>query len=624
MELLYLWIERYNNIINQEFLFSNEFDIKFDIESKKLDILKSNKTKLSIFNDSFLNVTAIIGKNGSGKSSFFSILKEVFIEKRENNKRYVLVTKNNNNDILVIDMFSMGKEKVIVNEKLYDNIPITLINDNNTIMEMINLIAFSNSFSLYENKFVKSKSLDISFNNMLDIRSVKSNEFLLKRYDELKDFFNLQENKEKNEEFEIYKKSLINNILPRNYLYHYDLLNKVKFISKYKNEKNWNFIPQYIEISINKSFFNNYKDVFKNIGLNQCLDKFEYYLFEQNIDLLRIKNSKLFLKNKVLIYFFLFYIIEDQHSYPRDKKLIEFIKQISNDVEIDDLLIKIQNFIISTNNLGSFNLQKKIKEIVLEIDVYFDNINECYESSQNNFYFFIDEKLCFFLETFFEIWKDKDFVFRFGWYGMSAGESALLTLFARIFSFSDFPYNETVWLLIDEGDLYLHPEWQRTFFADIHKYLPLFFKDKKIQLFLTSHSPILISDLPKENIIYLERDKDGLCNVKIKDNISNTFGANIHSLYSDSFFLKGGLIGEFAKEKITNLITEIENAIKEGEIDIPKRDNLTEIINIIGEPLIRNKLLDRLNQIPIQKSDLIKEKENLEKKLEEINKKLSK
>ena len=68
-------------------------------------------------------------------------------------------------------------------------------------------------------------------------------------------------------------------------------------------------------------------------------------------------------------------------------------------------------------------------------------------------------------------------------------------------------------------------------------------------------------------------------------NFKETFAANIHTLYNNSFFLDGVPIGEFAKHKIEVIYDQIES----GQID----NNTIYDIYRIGEPIIRNILLQK-------------------------------
>ena len=140
--------------------------------------------------------------------------------------------------------------------------------------------------------------------------------------------------------------------------------------------------------------------------------------------------------------------------------------------------------------------------------------------------------------------------------------------------------------------------------------------EKKVHFVITSHSPFIISDLPKENIIFLEKGKQ----VYPFENGKQTFGANIHTLLSHGFFMKDGLMGEFAKEKI-------DLAIKYLNQKILTKDELNyceNIISIIGEPIIKRELQRKLDSKKLSKLDKIDEIEEqmklLEHRLEMIRK----
>ncbi len=143
-------------------------------------------------------------------------------------------------------------------------------------------------------------------------------------------------------------------------------------------------------------------------------------------------------------------------------------------------------------------------------------------------------------------------------------------------------------ILFDEIEIGFHPEWQR----NLLYYLIKFFNDENIniQIILTSHSPFVASDLPRENVIMLNTDKDGNCVVK-NDKDIKTFGANIFDLYTDAFFVESSF-GEFAKGKIKDVVKDL-TLNEKGEYSDLSKERIKEIeyiINSIGEKLISAKL----------------------------------
>lgn len=74
---------------------------------------------------------------------------------------------------------------------------------------------------------------------------------------------------------------------------------------------------------------------------------------------------------------------------------------------------------------------------------------------------------------------------------------------------------------------------------------------------------------------------------------TNTFGANIIDLLSNEFFLEEGVIGKFAQEKIQDVINYINYEDKRNEIKwITSKKVAKDFIEIIGEPYLREKIMD--------------------------------
>ena len=94
----------------------------------------------------------------------------------------------------------------------------------------------------------------------------------------------------------------------------------------------------------------------------------------------------------------------------------------------------------------------------------------------------------------------------------------------------------------------------------------------------------------------MEKDEGGVCKVVNKNPLQDkrmTFGANIHSLLADSFFMKEGVMGDFAKQKINKLIDDL---IGNTPLSSYRKEEIKKIIPLIGEPIIRKKLIDLFNE----------------------------
>jgi predicted ATP-binding protein involved in virulence len=107
---------------------------------------------------------------------------------------------------------------------------------------------------------------------------------------------------------------------------------------------------------------------------------------------------------------------------------------------------------------------------------------------------------------------------------LSSGEKTLLTLvadLARRLALAN-PHRKNPLLgngviLIDEVDLHLHPRWQRAVIPQLQKTFP------NCQLIVTTHSPLVLSQVSPQNVVILE-------DFKAMKNIPHTFGRDTNSL----------------------------------------------------------------------------------------------
>ncbi|HDR8066658.1 hypothetical protein AT261_09695 [Bacillus cereus] len=201
---------------------------------------------------------------------------------------------------------------------------------------------------------------------------------------------------------------------------------------------------------------------------------------------------------------------------------------------------------------------------------------------------------------------------------LSSGQKAMLDTFSRFYSVAIEINNladKNILILIDEGELYFHPQWQKSLLKDLLDFFKTIYH-KDIQVILTSNSPFIVSDLPKHNIVFIGKKAGGNSMIDALVNKKQTFAANIHTLLSDSFFLEGELIGDFAKEKINWLIN-----ILSGDIENIRRNEkkIRKLINLIGEPIIKNKLMSMLeDQLKINLIHVDNEIDNLKKRIMQL------
>jgi hypothetical protein len=211
------------------------------------------------------------------------------------------------------------------------------------------------------------------------------------------------------------------------------------------------------------------------------------------------------------------------------------------------------------------------------------------------------------------------------WKGLSSGELGLLKSFANLYLAKQSIERKTaqgvqrknLLLLLDEIDLGLHPEWQRKWVSTALPIIEKIFEDKHLQIIITSHSPIFLSDIYKENIIFLTKE-----NEREKEKIfEKTFGQNIYTLFKNSFFLQD-VMGEYAYNTIKDTIEFLTLKINPTDrsldsnslfnrLDETKRKKTAKkIIDSVGEPIIANQLKELFYKAFPNKNDEISEIQN--------------
>ena len=170
---------------------------------------------------------------------------------------------------------------------------------------------------------------------------------------------------------------------------------------------------------------------------------------------------------------------------------------------------------------------------------------------------------------------------------VSSGELALINLFSALYSaLAERNTCDNILLIIDEIDAFLHPKWQQDILTHITKWIneSTDFSDKKVQLVVATHSPILLSDLQSERVIYIDR----LCKVNKEANKNQTFGTSINNLFYDSFFMEDGSIGAIARDKINKAIDVITK--ESDDIDQETIAESLYTIDRIGDRFIKERL----------------------------------
>lgn len=481
MELVYLWVDDYKNIHQQGFNFSPRFDCKYDGEN----LMITPKEHLENFFGENINVTAIVGENGSGKSSILSSL--------------------------------------IMKSKIF-------------------MVVFDDELKIYTNKVKVTSSLKIEDFTTSFLRKV-----LYYSMDNL----NLAESRSHLTTIDFSK---TNELIATNYLKLQDIDSEL-----------FNFMPYYIEYSFYDFWLDSSYEI-DNLEVEDIKAAFDWNYPESSDNIINAIKALMAVQDEYLLYLFnrfegLERIFENidllEKVRPKDLYLVVDEKEVQEALkECDINFVEREKFKLLQEHADKFLEIKKLEELfgVDYLELFFYKLSE-----QLEFDFMTENRATY--------------------SSLSHGEKTIYTFLVHLVNYDqkDFLF------LLDEPDNTLHPNWQKKFlyaFINIAEKLKI-----KTHFLITSHSPFILSDIPKQNVIFL---KDG----RQTDVDISTFGANIHTLLSHGFFMENGLMGEFAKEKIQSVI-DFLNDTHESNLDQQKA---WSIIQLIGEPFLKHKLEEKFHE----------------------------
>ena len=144
-------------------------------------------------------------------------------------------------------------------------------------------------------------------------------------------------------------------------------------------------------------------------------------------------------------------------------------------------------------------------------------------------------------------------------------------------------------LIFDEMELYFHPSFQKNLLYNLlytirrMKYQGI----KAINIIIATHSPYILSDFPKNNVLCLDNGKVYQDN---EQQLNNTFAANVYDILNSRFFMND-FVGKFAYKKLDEIINEV-NA--EEQITEDEYNQRLKLVKLIGDEFIKEKLKEEL------------------------------
>lgn len=179
-------------------------------------------------------------------------------------------------------------------------------------------------------------------------------------------------------------------------------------------------------------------------------------------------------------------------------------------------------------------------------------------------------------------------------YKLSSGERQFLFMMSSIIyhvmNIKSVPTSRVAYrylnIVLDEVEMCFHPEYQRTFIYNLLNAIERLHLNTycSFNIIITTHSPFLLSDIPQSNVLYMENG-----DVVDKSKMQNPFAANVNDILYQSFFLSNGFMGEFAKQKIIKMVNELNN----NKVD---KQKARELVDLVGEPILKERLKELIEE----------------------------
>ena len=309
------------------------------------------------------------------------------------------------------------------------------------------------------------------------------------------------------------------------------------------------------------------KEMQKEIEYTDCLRNIKFYNYDyrHNKTENRNYNSKIISKSfeKLKIFPKLIYVPteinfeEIKKAQTNLKKEYRFIN-IVDSYEIKDIpsyiATRISKVANEEENLTMGQVRKKVfAEIngifeILELDVKLSEISK----DENSMPIFTDS-------------SGK----KFGINELSSGEKQL---FLRTLAIKMLEPENSI-IMIDEPELSLHPKWQQKI-VDVYRKI-----GRNNQIILATHSPHILGSVEKENIILLEKNENGIVEVKTGDEFGNSYGQTTGRILEDIMGLETD-----RNPNVNNLLNLVKEMVKNDNYENSEfKEKYTKIKDILGE-----------------------------------------
>ncbi|CAH1202612.1 hypothetical protein PAECIP111893_01850 [Paenibacillus plantiphilus] len=616
-QLLYVYIKDIGRCFyNQEFSFTNDFDIQFGQERRLLISRKPNPYK-KLWGSNISNVNLIVGKNGAGKTTLFDLLgstnhrrknlfKKPLRSKLDEFKEEWFAVYHIANDLFVIEGY---------NPALISNIS-EIPYGTSYEYSIGATYSFEEQHAQYDD-YIQSMSMDGDENTL--------NRNMLSLYfanDNTKDWFSGNAIRDDEQDYYVGFQRLYSN-KPR-------YANIYKFISREYKMLEKDHTSRHAICVLERE-----DHIYPGMVTKaEALERFELYLYQDKSQILYYQTEASIIlygsdgnrkrpgspdrwttKEKFIITYVEAFIIDLWMN--RTDALLEEGAKAECSAAIAALEINANHFqerigyllhVLQLINAaadpklhaGRLRLDAELLTIVVEA---FTETADHYFTSSTKMTLHLNEDFDNGIHKLFELFDAYiprshaiNHSIRITFRHLSSGELAFINGFSNLYTAIDIAQNnkeiKTILILLDEPDASFHPEWSRRYIHNLSKFLNAidFGRELAYQIVIATHSPFIVSDVPSEHItcIRLHGVVGGIQRIAAKAE----FGlmSNFYDIIQNDFFIHSP-IGEHAKSIFEDIIKRIG---KLREFDKEEIDGLQQLISAIGEPLIRGKLQQML------------------------------
>lgn len=623
MELIYVWINKSKNGIYQQqgINLSPEYNFKFEKIKKKwtLSENKLSNSSINIFKyNNIENVSSIVGKNGTGKTTLLNYLfrlNGIMPSDNSYSEGYEQLRVLEQSESLTLFIFKIQSEVII-----YHNFKEGF--DNQTQYKAINLYNLETISNYLQNKkdflnitkiYITNSSyggmLNDGFSSQKNLSGISLTPSGLNTISSTfyNNLFNISNGFYQSSIYREWRSIINKRKTTQDFQQICDVIYFYKLIKTQKIKSYAGKISTSIEISCQSPLVtleHEFPELITNIDDLSYLGENFYSSYTTLSKVLKkTKLAKSQLIHNLYLNLILEFSLESNIIIPESINDVE--TWIKENINKSSKQIYFKNALIEISTLKAICDKTKIKENIVPIndsayhDAYIFDLEANYETYYKFTEFVTDifDKKCSFILRYLKINIPY----------MSSGERAFQNFFSWLNLVPQFDnisgtipreLNDNILLLIDEIDLYLHPNWQKNFLVYLLEEIEQQFSKNKVQIILSTHSPLCLSDIPRENTIYLSKcNENNKTVVDDRESHIQTFGKDIYSLLNDAFYLENSTMGAYAKKYIDEIIYALKK-IKSNPHDFTKDkyQALSKKIECIGNELLKGKLDLMLNE----------------------------